>query len=396
MAHIETRTLSDGSKAYRVIWTDPAGKRRRRQFSRAQTSRPAEEARKFRAEVESELLRGTYIDPRAGDVTVAEYVSDTRSNFAGWRQSTSDRADWALNLHILPLIGSYKIGGVRRRDIQEMVNKLAATPSAHRRGSGPPRPLAPSTVRGIYLLVASVFRSATLDGVIRVSPCTRIKLPAMTDGDIVIPTPEQVGMLADGVPVRYRGLVLAAAGSGLRLAELCALDLERLRVLERTVRVDRQLCFGKGGQHYYGPPKTAAAYRTVPLADVFVQDIAEHLERFGTGDDGLVFTSSTGRPLRRQTLGGVLRPVLAELGFPTGTGLHLLRHYYVSGLIAHGVDLRTVMDLVGHDSPQETLGTYGHLWPGHEERSREAGSASHPTRAPKRTPGTVTRLDDAR
>lgn len=396
MAHIQRRTLADGTTAHRVIWTDPAGNRHTRQFSKAQTSRPAEDARKFKTRIESELLRGTYVDPTEGQVSFRDYLAAYRASLHQ-RDSTLTRFDQIMALHVLPLIGDMRIGAVRRRDVQGMVNALTVKPVGGNT-AGPARALAPGYVVNIYGITASVFRAAVLDQVIPVSPCVKIQLPRTDRAEVVIPTSQQVATAADRVPPRYRGLVLAGAGTGLRSGELRGLDLDRLRVLERSVRVDRQLLHPETGptrgRHFYGPPKTAASYRTVPIATEWAEDVAEHLERFGTGVDGLVFTGRGGVPIRRKTLGEAVGPVLRELGLPERSGMHVFRHFYISGLIAGGEDILTVMRRAGHASTDETSGTYGHLWPDHETRTREASAASHPTRAPRRAgPGTVTRLD---
>ena len=376
MAHIETRKLSDGTTAYRVIWTDPSGRRQRKQFSKATTSRPAEAARRFKTELEAELLRGTYVNPQAGQVTFREFAEEWQAGL-GQRRSSIEKLEQVMRVHVYPLIGDMHMGAIRRRDIQAMVNALAIKPVGGLRNGARP-PLAPKYVENIYRTVAGVFRAALLDQIIPVNPCVKIRLPALSAAPIVIPTPEQVAIVADRIVPHYRALILTAAGTGLRSGELRALDLERLRVLERTVVVDRTLHTPNGEPHYYGPPKSAAGYRRVPLSESYAQAVAEHLERFGTGVDGLVFVSRRKQPIKRKLLSEALGPILRDLGLPPRSGLHVFRHFYVSGLIAAGLDVLTVMRRVGHASSKETLETYGHLWPDSEDRTRDAVEATFP------------------
>lgn len=378
MAHIEKRTLSDGSTAYRVVWIDPSGKRRRRQFSKAQTPRPAKEAENHKIKVEAELLRGTYVDPSEGQVTFSAYAGTYQENLHQ-RASSTERLGQILTWHVLPLIGPLRIGAIRRRDIQGMVNALAVKPVGGPR-SGPRPPLSASYVGNIYGIVAGIFRAAVLDQVIPASPCVKIQLPKVSPTEVVIPTPEQVATVAERITPRYAAMVLLAAGTGLRSGELRGLDLDRLRVLERTVRVDRQLHTPPKVPHYFGPPKTAAGYRTVPLAPSYAEVVAGHLERFGTGTDGLVFTARSGQPIRRKTINENVGPILRELGFPRGSGMHVFRHFFVSSLISSGADIVTVMRRAGHASSQQTLEGYGHLWHDHEEHTRDAVEAAFPGR----------------
>jgi integrase len=48
------------------------------------------------------------------------------------------------------------------------------------------------------------------------------------------------------------------------------------------------------------------------------------------------------------------------------------RHYYASGLIAAGCDVVTVQRALEHREATTTLGTYAHLWPTAEDRTRQA------------------------
>ena len=119
----------------------------------------------------------------------------------------------------------------------------------------------------------------------------------------------------------------------------------------------------------FGPPKTEASARTIPLPNVVVEALAAHVA--GAEPGGLVFTLD-GAPITRQAFGHLWRPVARQVGFPTGTGLHALRHYYASLLIRYGESVKTVQARLGHASAAETLDTYSHLWPDSDDRTRQA------------------------
>ena len=52
--------------------------------------------------------------------------------------------------------------------------------------------------------------------------------------------------------------------------------------------------------------------------------------------------------------------------------LHDLWHFYASGLIADNCDVVTVQRALGHFRPTIMLGTYAHLWPSAEDKTRAA------------------------
>jgi integrase len=60
---------------------------------------------------------------------------------------------------------------------------------------------------------------------------------------------------------------------------------------------------------------------------------------------------------------------------------HDLRHAFASALISAGCSVKAVQRALGHASASTTLDTYGHLWPGDEDRIRQAVDAVHALRA---------------
>jgi len=124
----------------------------------------------------------------------------------------------------------------------------------------------------------------------------------------------------------------------------------------------------------FGPPKTAASARTVPLPDVVTEVLAEHLWVFGIGPDRLLFVDDDGLPLLRPRFSRhVWRPAVAAVEtVPHGTGMHELRHFYASLLIRHGESAKTVQSRLGHATAAETLDTYSHLWPDADDTTRTA------------------------
>jgi len=104
------------------------------------------------------------------------------------------------------------------------------------------------------------------------------------------------------------------------------LTVDRLDFLRRRLRVDRQLLTPAKGAPALGPPKSDASVRTVALADVVLQGVAEHLRQFPVGPDCLVVTYVDGRPVRRNRFGGLWRQSVARAGLAEAFRYHDLRH----------------------------------------------------------------------
>jgi integrase len=90
----------------------------------------------------------------------------------------------------------------------------------------------------------------------------------------------------------------------------------------------------------------------------------------------LVFRTARGTPLTRTVWGRAWRPAADVMGLPVGKGLHQLRHFYASLLIAAGRSPREVQERLGHATMEETLATYVHLWHSADEGTRAAVDAA--------------------
>jgi len=291
------------------------------------------------------------------------------------RPSSRAHVETMLRRHAYPTLGARPLSSILPSDVQAWVQGLD---------------LAPATVGVVHGIVSTVMKSAIRDRRIVANPCEGTKLPKKQRPQIVPLTTEQVTAVRDALPIELQPLVTLAAGTGMRQGECFGLTVDRVRFLERVAMVDRQLVTLQGQAPTFGPPKTRASNRTIPLPQVVVDALAAHLAEFPANTDGLLFTLA-GKPITRQAFGHKWRAAVATAGLPTGTGFHALRHYYASLLIRHGESVKTVQSRLGHASAVETLDTYSHLWPDSDDRTRDAiDSVLGSTADALRTPSTQT------
>jgi integrase len=311
------------------------------------TMRPADQtfASKTDAEVwltrkEAEILNGEWIDPDAGAILVADYGStwiDERS----LRPKTILIYRSLLRLHIAPYFTNVTVAEVTPARVRRWRKKLL--------GSG----VSEITAAKAYRLLRAIFNTALDDELIKRNPC-RIKGAGEEDSaERPVLTVTQVYALADAAGLRYRALILLAAFTSLRWAELVALTPSDIDLDARTVRVTRQLNYhGKGWT--FGPPKSRAGVRTVSFPELIVPDLREHL-RWVPFPVSLVFSTTAGTPLshsnfrRRHWL-----PALASVGLE-GIHLHDLRHTGNQLTANAGANLKELMARMGHDSERAAL-----------------------------------------
>lgn len=335
-------------KRWLARWNEPGGRERSRSFD----SKDA--ARAHLAQVDVDVRAGTYVG--RSELTFEEYARTWLRRQVHHRSSTAKQSESRLRLHAFPVIGDLRLEQVSRGHVQDLVAEST---------------LAPASVEVLYSYVRAVFSSAVEDRLIPVSPCRKIRLPQIDPRRLHPLSVDEVAALAAGVPPHLAGMVWLGAGTGLRPGELRSLTADRFT--GDAVVVDRQLTDAtRADRVMWGPLKTTASYRTVPLAAVTRERMAEHLEAFPVRAHGFLFASARGAPLRRSQLEYAWQTAGAR-----GKGWHELRHHHASLLIAAGMSPRAVADRLGHGDPSITLQVYAHLWPSDTQRILEAIDEAH-------------------
>lgn len=174
---------------------------------------------------------------------------------------------------------------------------------------------------------------------------------------------------SDGDPVALRdqAIVELLYGSGIRVSELCGLDLDDLDLDRRTARV-----LGKGAKERvvpFGVPAGRAIDAYLARGRAVLAARAGTPLRVGPA----VFLGARGGRLDPRAAYGVVARALEEVAGP-GTGPHALRHSAATHLLDGGADLRSVQELLGHAS----LGTtqiYTHV---SSERLAASYRLAHP------------------
>ncbi len=225
--------------------------------------------------------------------------------------------------------------------------------------------LAASTVTKAAQLLNKLMRSAVQARMLQSSPREGVKLPRIERIEMRFLTTAQVSDLAEAMHPRYQAAVLLAAYGGLRAGELFGLRTKRVDVLHRRVTI-AETVVDVGGHLHFGPPKTRAGHRTVPLPRVAAEPLGDHLAAHARELEDLVFTAPEGGPValnvwRRRFWVPALKA--AGLGHLRP---HDLRHTAVALWIAAGAHPKEVAVRAGHTSVSFTLDRYGHLFPGSE------------------------------
>ncbi len=238
---------ADGT--YRARYRDRAGKEHARHFKRRV------DAQRWLDETTTSLVTGAYVAPGAGRITFREYAQAWRA-VQIHRAGTLVQVEGALRRRVYPVIGDRPLESIVASDIQQLVKRLE-------------RELSPASVIVTYRYVATIFKAASRDRRIALSPCDRIRLPKIVKKPVAPMATSDIQSLAEAVPKRYQAMVILAAGTGLRQGEIFGLTLDRVDFLRRSATVDRQLVGIQGQAPTFGPPRPRAAFGRFPCLNSF-------------------------------------------------------------------------------------------------------------------------------
>jgi integrase len=355
--HIRER--SPGHWAIILDARDPqTGKRRRRWHSFTGTKRQAQVEC---ARLVSEAQQGGAVDPSR--ITLAEFLDRFEADWISVHVSdlTAERYRSALT-HIRRHLGQRPLQKLQPADLAQLYAGL------HRDG------LAPRSVKLIHRVVHRSLAQAKLWGLVRDNAAELAKPPRAPDQETKMLQPAEAVALVE----RLRGgplymIALLALGTGCRRNELlglrwCDVDLDAGRItisqsLERTTAYGIRV---KG-------PKTRSSRRTISLPATLVDALRSHWasqqeQRLRTG----LGEASDSAPVLAAPEGSYQSPGAISQAWGRAVPdykLHSLRHTHASMLIASGMDILTISRRLGHASPAVTLGVYGHMIAGTDDKA---------------------------
>lgn len=336
------------SGSWRARYRGPDRRERSRTFARK-----GDAERWLRAQ-ETAVAEGTWLDPGRGALTVAGWADvwlPTRR--ADLRPTTWERTEQVVRVHIVPKWGTRRLSSITNSEVAAWAAWLQADG-----GAG----VSPRTARKVLMVFRAMMAAAVADRRISLNPVDAVPLPSDAGAEREWMTQEQASALLEVMPARYRVAVLLGYYAGLRWGELAGLRRRDVDVLRNRVTVARTASM-VGGQVTYGPPKTRAGQRTLPVARSIMAQVADHLaQHVRPGPDALVLANRDGGPvLRPNFTRRVWRPALAAAGLPSTLTPHAMRHGYASWLIGARFSIKEVSTWCGHSSVAVTLSIYAHV-----------------------------------
>lgn len=239
-------------------------------------------------------------------------------------------------------------------DVQRWLNRLSS------------KRLRPRSVLHAFACLRAALSQAVRWGLLDRNVATLVRGPRVPQSEPRTLSPEETRrFLAQVKGDPLEPLYVLAAMTGMRQGEVLGLRWQDIQGETLTVNASLWWRPGKDGREpVLTLPKTTRSRRTLHLQPELVAMLRDHrkrqLETRREVDDALVFTDSHGVALQPTTVLHRMRKHLQAAGLPP-VRFHALRHGAASMLLAAGVPVNLVSEMLGHSNASTTLNIYGHV-----------------------------------
>lgn len=272
---------------------------------------------------------------------VSDYLSHIRVE-RGLSANTSlaYARDLARYTDFLEQRGVVEVSAISAIDVSEFVRSLQGSASSIARNI--------SSVRSFHGFAVDERISATDPTADLRPPSVGQRLPkALSRSEVtrLLEAPDR----SETVGLRDAALLELLYGTGARISEICALDVDDATRVVGDVDAGLRL-LGKGGKHRVVP---LGSYARAAMNAYLVRSRPELARRARRADHGFLL-NLRGARLSRQSAWAVIQQAASHADITSDVSPHTLRHSYATHLLEGGADLRVVQELLGHASVATT------------------------------------------
>ena len=204
--------------------------------------------------------------------------------------------------------------------------------------------------------IKSFYKFLLIEEAVENDPTTLVESPRIGRKLPEILTDDEINRLIEAIDdtkaegLRNKAILETLYSCGLRVSELVDLKLSNLHFEQEFLRIA-----GKGERE-----------RLVPISKRAIEDIKKYLINsrkkltIEKGFENIVFLNRRGKKLSRVMIFTIIKNLADKIKLEKNISPHTFRHSFASALVQGGADLRTVQEMLGHESILTTE-IYTHL-----------------------------------
>ena len=296
----------------------------------------------------------------SSDMTVADWFDKWLDSQKRIKRSSYTTYSSNINKHIKKKLGKIKLKMLTDEHIQDFVDDLS-------------KDLAAKSVRSVF----SILRLGLTDAYeknLSVELCRKIKLPKVKRKEVKVFTKTEQKAIEQYIEQSNNANdigILICFYTGIRIGELCALDLTKDIDLKRGVISIQHTLYrvksekgNKKTELRISTPKSESSIRDIPLPKFLIAKLSE----IENGSGFLI--QKNGKFVEPSVYARRYKKILQKLDIPYRK-FHSTRHTFATRALEIGMDIKTLSEILGHSSPTVTLNLYSHSLPEHKKKEMD-------------------------
>ncbi|TYS67018.1 site-specific integrase [Sutcliffiella horikoshii] len=354
---------------------DPVTGKRKRLSARGKT-RP-EAKHKLEIKIRDVTEFGLTTDPTQSSITFEQLAKEwLKANQKNSKQSAHRSREFHVK-RFGKYISKIPVRDITKKMYQNVIDKLASDGYSY------------NTIYAAHNIAKKIFKQAMIWDIIKASPAEMVILPKQqatieeiekeeilenylekNELKLFLSTVKNKGLPSDEV------IFTLLAFTGMRVGELLALKWTDISYEKKEISVTKTIfnIDGKKDEYKLLTPKTKKSIRKISVDEKIIQLLKQHrIEqseqkmkvRSIWHDQDFVLTRSDGYPFSPRfvhyRIKRIEKLLLEQCSFDKKLHPHILRHTHTSLLTEAGVDIRSIMQRLGHSDAKTTLSVYTHV-----------------------------------
>ena len=261
--------------------------------------------------------------------------------------------------HLIPHFGSMRIGKITEADVQKYILELYEKGRLDQKGG-----LTVKTIRDVILVFRLSMEYAYKQKMISLLNWELLEYPKeLLSHKITSLSKDDEQRLIQCIYMnldRKSAGILVALFTGIRIGELCGLQMADISLADKTITIRRtvQRLYDKRANStkiYIGSPKTNSSYRTIPYPSL----LSNVIKKFYTDNQDEFFLTGKKKATEPRTYRQYFVRFLKKHDLPK-VRFHEIRHTFaVRAIEIPEFDVKSLSEILGHKNVSFTLNVYG-------------------------------------